>query len=203
MPDTPAPPIGSPVSRRAALIAVAIMGAVVLGYGTEWALSVRPDRPFGHTPAGTAMGWIGFAVTLLVFGYSVRKRWSRKRDWPKRWFLLHQAAGTVGPILLLVHSGTHLHALVPVLALAALWLIVVTGYIGQAVHYAALQTLHARRQYWLDAGLDEREADARVAADETIEHRLRWWQYAHAPLTLVFLVLAVLHIGGVWYFGRG
>jgi len=188
------------LNRRAVIVSLLIVVTVAVGFLAEVALTGRSDRPFGHTTAGHITGWVGFAVTLLVFGYSICKRWGRK-PWPRRWFLVHQGAGTVGPVLLLVHSGAHVHAIVPVLALFTLWIILISGIVGQALHYYAFRTLHERRQGWLDAGVPEAEVDRRMRTEEAIEHRFRWWQYAHAPLTITFLILTALHVCGAMYFG--
>jgi hypothetical protein len=189
------------VFRRAMLVTVLMLLGIVAGYAAEWWLSVRPDRPFGHTPLGHWTGWAGFGITLLVFGYSIRKRHGPKPGWPKRWFTVHMAAGVAGPLLVLVHSGTHWHAVVPILALVTMIIIVVSGIIGQAVHALAVSTAHEARHAWKDAGLSDVEIEERVRVQEARERRFRAWQYCHAPLTITFLVLAVLHIAGALYLG--
>jgi hypothetical protein len=55
-------------------------------------------------------------------------------------------AGVIGPLLILLHSGAHMHALVPILALATMSILVVSGIIGQGVRYLALRTLNDRRR---------------------------------------------------------
>ena len=46
----------SGLRRRALLLTAAVLFAIGAAFGTEFALSLRPDRPFGHTAAGHLMG---------------------------------------------------------------------------------------------------------------------------------------------------
>ena len=92
-----------------AVVVVAVAGALLF----EALLSLGEATPFGHTQYGHVAGWIGFAVTLLVFVYPLRKRISPARRWPRGWFRVHMVAGVVGPLLIFLHSGAHYHALVP------------------------------------------------------------------------------------------
>ncbi len=191
----------SPLTRRASLVSVLVSLAVGGAFALEQLLTARPDRPFGHTQGGHLTGWVGLGVVLLVFVYSFRKRSAPERRWPKGWFRVHMAAGVLGPSLILIHAGNHFHALVPVLALLALGLVVLSGITGQAVHYMVLRTLHDRRRELARQGLSEDEIDARLHTMAAQEKVFRFWQYLHAPVTVTFLVLTLLHIGGALYFG--
>lgn len=178
-----------------ALLAVA--GAFVI----EVLLTPRPERPFGHTQPGHITGWLGLGVVLFVFVYSFRKRYGPKPGWPKGWFRVHIVAGILGPVLVLIHAGAHFHALVPVLTLLALAIVVLSGVIGQAIHYLALRTMHERQRELVQQGLSKGEVEEQLYRLASQEETFRVWQYIHAPVTLIFAVLLVWHIGGALYFG--
>lgn len=190
----------TPVTRRflivAALAVMTVAGALLF----EAALSLRTVSAFGHTRQGHATGWIGLAVILLVFVYPVRKRIERNRPWPKRWFQVHMLAGVVGPLVIVLHSGAHLHALVPILAMGAMGIVALSGIIGEAVHYLALRTLNEERRALLQQGVSLEEVEVRLHDMASREETFRMWQLIHAPMTLMFMVLVAVHIIGALYF---
>jgi uncharacterized membrane protein YdcZ (DUF606 family) len=189
------------LSRRLAIILFSVTAAVVAVWMMEAILSIGKPSPFAHTKQGHLMGWIGLGTTLLVFVYPIKKRMSRNRRWPRDWFRIHLIAGVMGPLFILLHSGAHLHALVPSLALMTMAVVVVSGIVGQGVHYLALRTLNDRRRQLHDQGLSADEIETHLHRLAAQEEAFRLWQSIHAPMTLMFLVLTVLHVLGAVYFG--
>ena len=189
------------LSRRLAIMMFSVTAAVLAAWMMEAILSIGKPSPFAHTKHGHFMGWIGLGTTLLVFVYPIKKRMSRNRRWPRDWFRVHLIAGVMGPLFILLHSGAHLHALVPSLALMAMAVVVVSGIVGQGVHYLALRTLNDRRRQLHDQGLSTDEIETHLHRLAAQEEAFRLWQSIHAPMTLMFLVLTVLHVLGAVYFG--
>ncbi len=188
-------------SRRTVLVVVLVIAVVVGAFAIEFALSPGAPQPFGHRQAGHVVGWIGLAMILLVFAYPIRKRFGPKKGWPKGWFQVHKGLGILGPVLILIHSGAHFHAIVPVLALIAMCLVVLSGITGQGLHYLALRTLNEQRRELAHQGYDDAEVDSRLHDLVSREETFRLWQCIHAPLTATFVVLMLMHIGGALYFG--
>ncbi len=191
----------APLSRRLMAIAVILPAAVAGALLLEAYLSFGALTPFAHTKSGHVIGWMGLGFILLVFIYPVKKRMNRNRRWPRGWFRLHLVAGVIGPLLIFLHTGAHVHAVVPLLALAALVVVVVSGIVGQGVHYLAIRTLHDRRQRLHDEGMTDEDIDLNLHRLAAQEEAFRLWQSIHAPLTFLFAVLAVMHIVGALYFG--
>lgn len=191
----------SPVKRRTIVVLVFTLLAIVGALIIELALSLQSERAFGHTQAGHITGWVGVFLMSLVFVYSYKKRKGPKPGWPKGWFRVHMVTGVVGPLLILVHSGAHFHALVPVLAMLAMGLVVISGIAGQAIHYLALRRLNDQRRNLMHQGLSQEDIDTRLYDMVAREETFRVWQYIHGPLTLTFLALTVLHVWGALYFG--
>lgn len=189
-----------PVSRRffivAGLVSIAVAGVLLF----ESLLSIETTLAFGHTRQGHITGWIGLAVILLVFVYPVRRRLAKNRTWPRGWFQVHMVAGVAGPLLIVLHSGAHLHALVPVLAMVAMGIVALSGIIGEAVHYLALRTLNEERRQLVRQGVSPEEAAVRLQDVASREETFRMWQLIHAPMTLMFMVLVVVHVIGALYF---
>lgn len=189
-----------PVSRRffivAGLVSITVAGVLLF----ESLLSIETTLAFGHTRQGHITGWIGLAVILLVFVYPVRRRLAKNRTWPRGWFQVHMVAGVAGPLLIVLHSGAHMHALVPVLAMVAMGIVALSGIIGEAVHYLALRTLNEERRQLIQQGVSPEEAEVRLQDVASREETFRMWQLIHAPMTLMFMVLVVVHVIGALYF---
>ena len=191
----------TPLFRRVVLIGISVTAAITAAWLVEALLSIGRPSPFAHTKQGHVLGWLGLGTTLLVFVYPVKKRLASNRRWPRDWFRVHMVAGVMGPLLILLHSGAHLHALVPSLALAAMAVVVVSGIVGQGVHYLALSALNDRRRQLRDQGMSPEEVEIQLHGMAAQEEAFRLWQSIHAPITVTFLVLTALHVMGAVYFG--
>lgn len=191
----------TPLIRRLLTVLIAVAVAIAAGWLTEAFLSIGKPSPFAHTKQGHLMGWLGLGITLLVFVYPLKKRVSPNRRWPRGWFRVHMVAGVMGPLVILLHSGAHLHALVPLLAVAAMAVVTISGIVGQGVHYLALRTLNDRRRQLHDEGLSAEEIELQVHRMAAQEEAFRLWQSIHSPMTLMFLILTAMHVVGAVYFG--
>ena len=189
------------VKKHFSILMLAAMTALLGGLLIEALLSLMTGWPFGHTQLGHLLGWIGLMIMLLVFGYSIKKRARGKTGWPKAWFWVHQAAGVLAPLLIVIHAGPHFHALVPSLTLTAMVIVALSGLTGIFVHRKALALLNTQRKQLLDQGLSRQEAEERLSLLAAEEAGFRVWQLIHVPAVALFLVLVIAHIGGALYFG--
>lgn len=179
------------------LIILIILGAFIL----ERNLTTTPDRPFGHTQRAHLVGWAGVGLISLTGVYPFM-RWRRAHEvWPKRWFQVHIVCGLVGPAIILVHAGAHFHAWVPIAALITMFLVVISGISGQAVHYLAFRTLYQQRHDLAAQGMSEEAIESHLHNLALGEEALRWWKCLHGPLTGTFVILGLLHIGGAIFWG--
>ena len=133
--------------------------------------------------------------------YPLKRWWHPNRVWPKRWFQVHLVCGLFGPLLIFVHAGAHFHTWVPILALVAMTLVVISGIVGQALHHWAFQTLYDRRHQMAFEGMQKEIIEMRLHDLALQEESLRWWKCFHGPLTVSFFALVLLHIGGALFFG--
>jgi cytochrome b561 len=190
------------ITKRFITVIFAAIALLIVGLLIEELLSIRSGSLFGHTQTGHVVGWIGLAAIFSVFVYSVKKRFDRKAGWPKAWFMVHQVAGIVGPLVILIHAGWHFHALVPLLTLIVLGIVVVSGVIGVAVHRKALSLLNSTRKELVSLGLSQADIEDRLYGLVSGEEIFRVWQIIHVPMVMLFLALVVLHVFGALYFGR-
>ena len=189
---------------RARLMAVVIALVVGAAFAVESLLGLGSGVEFGHSQRGHVLGWLGLLLFLLVFAYPLKKRYAPddpKRGWLQPWFRVHMIAGLLGPVLILVHAGAHFHALVPVLALIAMALVTVSGIVGQTLHSLSVRQLNQEWRELHELGLSEVEIHERLAERAAQEEAFRFWQLVHAPVTIPFVALTLLHIIGTLFFG--
>lgn len=191
------------LNKQIVLITSAVVATITLAFAVERYFSIGPERPLGHSAAGHVVGWIGMLLIALAFTYPLRKRLPPRAPWSKSWFNVHQACGVAGPALIFVHSGVHLHALVPVLALIAMVLVVLSGLVGLVIHYALAQSLSAQRRELTQRGLTNIEIEQALHALVADVALYGHWRWVHGPLSALFITLTILHVTGALYFGGG
>lgn len=189
------------ITKRFLIVISSALIAIAVGLLVEVLLSYESGWQFGHTQSGHIVGWIGLTIILTVFVYSVKKRAARKSGWPKGWFLVHEVAGIVGPLLIVIHAGPHFHALVPILALFTMGIVAVSGVIGVAVHRKVRSLLNTKREELLAQGISPKDVEERLFDLASDEETFRIWQIIHVPMVMIFLVLVITHIFGALYFG--
>ena len=164
------------LSHRAKLLVGLTIASVMVAIGLESLLSINSHRAFGHTQKGHIVGWISFGMILLACGYPFKRWLYPNQVWSKGWFQIHVVLGIGGPLLIFVHSGAHFHALVPVLALGAMILLVLSGIAGQALHHLASQTLYEQRHEFARQGMSTEMIEAQLYDLAREEEALRWWR---------------------------
>lgn len=189
------------VLHRLALVILLAGIGVVGGLFLEGSLTTAPSRPFGHTVAGHLVGWVALLATLAVVAYSWIKRVPRLRRLQPAAFTLHMVGGVLAPLMVLVHSGVHLHALAPLLAVFTMFAVSLSGVIGKTVHFFAVRRLREERKDLATVGLTKEEIDERLGVLAGATEAFRLWQFVHAPMTVIFLAALAAHVIGALYFG--
>jgi len=147
--------------------------------------------------------YLGIAGTLLIlasFGYSLRKRKAIRFGRPMRWLRLHELMAWLGSLLVLVHAGIHLHAILGWLALAAMLISVISGLTGKLLLDRSRRRLDQARQRMREGGLSEQQLEERMYWDSLTFDLVRQWRVVHLPITLAFASLAAAHIFGEFLF---
>jgi hypothetical protein len=187
--------------RRLVYVALLALTGAIGALLLEGTLSTAPGQPFGHTESGHLVGWLALMSVAGTLAYSWVKRAPRLQRWKRASFRLHMIAGVTAPVLVLVHSGIHLHALVPIVATTAMLAISMSGVIGKTVHFFAVRTLRAERHDLRASGLNPEQVEERIETLAAEAEAFRVWQYVHAPGTIFFLAAIGAHVIGALYFG--
>ena len=147
--------------------------------------------------------WLGIPGTLLIllsFFYSMRKRKLVSFGKPRTLLVLHEALALSGALMILVHAGIHIYAILPWLALSAMLVNVISGMTGQYLLDRSRRFLVQKKEHYLALGLAEEEADRRLFWDATTFDLMKKWRAVHLPITLAFGVLGISHILSILMF---
>ena len=147
--------------------------------------------------------WLGIPGTLLIlasFLYSMRKRKKITFGKPKTLLHLHETLTWLGALMILVHAGIHVYAILPWLALAAMLINVFSGMTGKILLDRSKRFLAAKRESYSNEGLSKAEIEKRLFWDATTYDLMKKWRSVHLPVTLAFAVLGLGHIISIFLF---
>ncbi len=142
---------------------------------------------------GLYLGPVGTALIVLSFLYSLRKRKKISFGAPKRLLELHETLSWTGALLILVHAGIHVNAIIPWLAVLAMLVVVASGFTGSVLVKRATETLKHRKAAGA-AGEDNAVLDA-VTLD-----LMKKWRTFHMPINAALLALFAIHLVSVVIF---
>jgi hypothetical protein len=142
---------------------------------------------------GRYLGPVGTALVVLSFLYSLRKRKKIAFGAPKRLLELHETLSWSGALLILVHAGIHINAIVPWLAVLAMLVVVASGFTGSVLVKRATETIRTRKP-------EGAAGDSNVLLDAVTLDLMKQWRMVHLPINAVFLALFAVHLVGVVIF---
>jgi len=147
--------------------------------------------------------WLGIPGTLLIllsFFYSMRKRKMITFGKPKTLLLLHETLTWMGALMILVHAGIHIYAILPWLALIAMLVNVISGMTGKYLLDRSRRHLTKKKQFYSQQGLLEQTIEKKLFWDATTFDLMKKWRIVHLPISLAFAVLAISHILSIFLF---
>lgn len=147
--------------------------------------------------------WLGIPGTLLIlisFIYSLRKRKKIRYGKPVTLLALHETLAWLGSLMILVHAGIHVYAILPWLALIAMLVNVASGMTGKYLLDRSRRQLADRQTYYRDQGMNPAEIERQLFWDSTTVDAMKQWRVVHLPITLAFAVLGVAHILSILLF---
>lgn len=143
---------------------------------------------------GRYLGPIGTLLIAVSFIYSLRKRKLIAAGSPKGLLQVHETLGWLGALLILVHAGIHVHALLPWLATVAMLLVVASGFVGKLLVRRASESLAQNRQALGRAAEPDAALERRVLLDALTVDTMKKWRVVHMPLNATFVVLSLVHV---------
>jgi len=152
------------------------------------------------TWVGRYLGIPGTLLILLSFLYSLRKRKHISFGKPKTLLTLHETLTWLGALMILVHAGIHVYAILPWLALFAMLVNVISGMTGKYLLARSRTFLAAKRDFHSQQGMSADDLDKKLFWDATTFELMQKWRAVHLPITLAFTVLGLTHILSIFLF---
>lgn len=149
---------------------------------------------------GRYLGIPGSILILLSFIYSLRKRRVISVGNPKTLLYLHILFTWIGALMILVHAGVHIYAILPWLALLAMLINVISGMTGMYLLNRSRRFLAEKKEAFAQQELSEKAIEKKLFWDATTFDLMKKWRVVHLPITLVFVVLAIIHIVSIFMF---
>jgi hypothetical protein len=174
-----------------ALFAGLILGAVII----DWLLHQLDLVWIGR--------WLGIPGTLLIltsFLYSLRKRKKIGFGKPNQLLFLHETLTLIGALMILVHAGIHIYAILPWLALIAMLVNLISGMTGKYLLDSSRRLLAEKRGHYRTQGMSEETVERQLFWDATVVDTMKRWRAVHLPITLAFAVLGLAHILSIFLF---
>jgi hypothetical protein len=175
----------------------------LLMFGTLILATIVSDALLHHFDLvwiGRYLGIPGTILILLSLFYSMRKRKLVSFGKPKTLLMLHETLAWVGALMILVHAGIHVYAILPWLALIAMLVNVLSGMTGKFLLDRSRRFVAEKKAAYANQGLPEDEVEKRLFWDATTFDLMKKWRAVHLPITLAFAVLGLTHILSVFLF---
>ena len=147
--------------------------------------------------------YLGIPGTLLIIGsliYSLRKRKYIAAGSPKSLLALHEFAAWLGSLMVLIHAGIHVNAILPWLATVAMGVNVISGMVGKLLLDRSRLHVQGQRERFQLRGLSKSEVEQAVFWDAVTFDAMTQWRKVHIPIFIVFAALALGHIISILLF---
>jgi len=153
--------LGKAGPRAVGIVAVAL---VVAGFIFPVNRYLSPEHGLGYL-----LGWIGASMMLLLFLYSIKKRWPNHLPRSHHsWFWWHPLLGVFGPIAILYHTAFRLGKANGWIALVSMLIVATSGVVGRYLYNRV-----------------------RIPPFDTW---FRWWRLIHLPFLGMLAMTALAHI---------
>jgi hypothetical protein len=149
---------------------------------------------------GRYLGIVGTGLILLSFLYSMRKRRLISVGRPQTLLTLHESLTWLGAMMILVHAGVHVFAILPWLALAAMMVTLISGMTGKYLLARSQRFLADKRTEHERRGLSGEALEKALFWDAATLDVIRQWRTVHLPITLAFGILSLVHIVSILLF---
>jgi len=155
---------------------------------------------FGLVWVGRYLGIPGTILILVSFVYSMRKRKLIQAGKPKVLLRLHETLTWLGALMILVHAGVHVYAILPWLALFAMLVNVASGLVGKYLLDRSRRYLSQKTELYVQRGLAGEQLEKEIFWDAVTLDAMKKWRTVHLPITLAFAVLGITHILSIFLF---
>lgn len=158
---------------------------------------------WGYVSIGRYLGTAGLvAILLSLLPYSLRKHRIVHMGNPATFLRLHQSISWIGGILVIVHAGIHMNALLPWLALTAMLATIASGLVSVFLLRQTRKQLDIDKSSRLAQGQTLADVDEQLYFDALAVGLLGNWRLVHLLTTAAFSILTLSHITSILLFGR-
>jgi hypothetical protein len=161
-------------------------------------IEILLDR-FGIKGHRLFTGILGVSLIAVSFGYSLRKRRLIPGS-PRVWLTFHEWLAILGTFVLLVHTGAHFTALIPIITLILTLITFVSGLVGRYVYNNARANLKEKKAELKKDGLTDEEIDTRLWGLAIASKTLSRWRELHKPIVILLVIMAVYHATSALYY---
>jgi hypothetical protein len=204
---------------------VTLAALAVLLYVGRTFYSLPIEERFFHPmydllkPSGYLGHGFGIAGTLLIliglFSYMARKHIRIFWSWGllKHWLELHIFLCTLGTLLVLFHTTFKFGGLVSI-GFWSLMIVWFSGLVGRFLYIQIPRTIEGKEMTMLEVQekIDNLEADHKdakllrklkrqVKGLDRVKRVFKRWHYAHLPFALIMLIIMLIHVSVVLFFG--
>ena len=149
---------------------------------------------------GRYLGIPGTLLIMLSFFYSMRKRKLIRFGRPTTLLTLHETLTWLGALMVMVHAGIHIYAILPWLALVAMLVNVASGMTGKYLLDRSRRRLAEKKEAYAQRDLSGETLERELFWDSVTVDVMKQWRTVHFPITLAFAVLALTHILSILLF---
>jgi hypothetical protein len=149
--------------------------------------------------------YLGVPGTILIiasFMHSMRKRKYITVGSPKTYLRLHEYLGWIGALLILVHSGLHMNAWLPWLALISMLVVIASGFVGSHLLKRSMNELKSKKASLQQQEKSQEEIQSQLYLDAYAVDVMKKWRTIHMPITGIFVGLATVHVLVFVFFWR-
>ncbi|MDH4099551.1 MAG: hypothetical protein OEV28_03120 [Nitrospirota bacterium] len=184
------------VIRNFITLVVTLLVTMVAAVAIEITLDMYGVR--GHR---LLTGVTGTLLIVLSIAYSARKKKLFTGGSVKHWLQFHEWAAIVGTVILLIHTGTHFEALIPVVTLVLMLTTFVSGLFGRYLYQSAKDEMKRKKDRLKRKGMSETEIEEEMAALTTTSEALAKWRVIHMPIVAMLSLMTVYHAISALYYG--
>lgn len=143
---------------------------------------------------GYYLGPLGTILIIISFLYSLRKKNIIKSGNPKKLLEFHEYSAWLGTLMILVHAGIHINAILPWIATIGLLIAFGSGVIGKILLKKSRDFIKNKKEFYQSEGLTVDEIETKLFWSTTSVNLMKDWRDVHKPITILFVFLSLAHI---------
>lgn len=155
---------------------------------------------FGLGWVGNYLGYPGTICILLSFIYSLRKKKIIEKGKLKHFLSLHEFMAWAGSLMILIHAGIHMHAIIPWVALVSMLIVVISGFTGAYLQKISQEKVSESREKLVNKGFGTDQVEEILYMDSLAVGFMKKWRSAHLTISTFFTAISLFHILSMLWF---